>query len=139
MISISLGKVLVTCLPPVSTEGLTTEDVNDLTERVQRMMLDTYLKTTAEVELEAERNGTSILPPKYLKNIDKLQKEDTLSNVETFGAECKVTAKIKDIEKVTEMAEDILNVPEKDIMDKPSLHDDDEEPETLSLAEDDTV
>lgn len=44
-----VGKIIATALPPVSTEGLGPDDVNDLSDKVREMMLSTYEKTTTEV------------------------------------------------------------------------------------------
>ena len=43
------GKVIVSCLPPIPTEGLTAEDVNDLTERARNAMKAVYDSTSKEV------------------------------------------------------------------------------------------
>ncbi|KAK2190707.1 hypothetical protein NP493_73g04026 [Ridgeia piscesae] len=44
------GKVIVECLPPVSTEGLTAEDVTELTEKVRNSMLDAFKRISQEFE-----------------------------------------------------------------------------------------
>ena len=53
----------MTCLPPISTEGLTVKDVDDLAEKCKQQMLKVFHETTAEVRKEAELNGESILEP----------------------------------------------------------------------------
>ena len=57
------GKVIATVLPPVPTEGLTTEDVDGLMDRVREQMLKVHHETSWDVHQEAERQGVSILPP----------------------------------------------------------------------------
>ncbi|XP_053380580.1 1-acyl-sn-glycerol-3-phosphate acyltransferase alpha-like isoform X1 [Mercenaria mercenaria] len=42
------GKFIITCLPSVSTRGLTSNDVTDLTENVRKQMLDTFNQTSFE-------------------------------------------------------------------------------------------
>ncbi|KAI1714862.1 acyltransferase domain-containing protein [Ditylenchus destructor] len=46
----SNGKVIVQVMDPVSTKGLTTDDVTDLCERVRNQMLTVYETVTAEAE-----------------------------------------------------------------------------------------
>lgn len=59
------GHIIVTCLPPVPTAGLTTDDINELVEKVRQQMLQVFEKTSHETEAIAAANGTSILlPPK---------------------------------------------------------------------------
>ncbi|XP_781558.2 1-acyl-sn-glycerol-3-phosphate acyltransferase alpha [Strongylocentrotus purpuratus] len=48
------GKFTITVLPPVSTEGKTSEDVNELTETVRKQMLTTYNETSMQ---RMESNG----------------------------------------------------------------------------------
>ncbi|XP_076062772.1 1-Acylglycerol-3-phosphate O-acyltransferase 1 [Oratosquilla oratoria] len=43
------GHVVVTCLPPVPTEGLTLDDMPQLMEKVRNMMLDVYTTSSAGV------------------------------------------------------------------------------------------
>ncbi|KAL4219089.1 1-acyl-sn-glycerol-3-phosphate acyltransferase alpha [Mactra antiquata] len=42
------GKFIATCLPPISTRGLSSDDVTDLTENVRKLMLDTYNQSSFE-------------------------------------------------------------------------------------------
>ncbi|KAK3087207.1 hypothetical protein FSP39_003101 [Pinctada imbricata] len=42
------GRFIITCLPRISTEGLTQEDVPDITEKVRQQMLDVYNQTSME-------------------------------------------------------------------------------------------
>lgn len=42
------GKFIITCLPPISTRGLTADDVTDLTENVRKLMLDTFNQSSFE-------------------------------------------------------------------------------------------
>lgn len=44
------GSVIVTCLPPIPTKGLTMKDLNDLIDKVWKQMQETIDKTTEEVE-----------------------------------------------------------------------------------------
>lgn len=44
------GTVIVTCLPPIPTTGLTMSDLNDLIDRVWKQMQETIDNTTEEVE-----------------------------------------------------------------------------------------
>lgn len=43
------GEVIVTVLPPISTEGMTLEQIPELMDRVQKLMMDTYNSTSAEL------------------------------------------------------------------------------------------
>ncbi|XP_064648981.1 1-acyl-sn-glycerol-3-phosphate acyltransferase alpha-like [Lineus longissimus] len=43
------GKCILTCLPPVSTEGLTADDVNSLTERVRDQMVAVFKASSDEI------------------------------------------------------------------------------------------
>lgn len=45
-----VGTVIVTCLPPIPTTGLTMSDLNDLIDRVWKQMQETIDNTTEEVE-----------------------------------------------------------------------------------------
>lgn len=44
------GKVIVEILEPISTEGLTSADVTDLTERTRNLMLETFDRISQEVK-----------------------------------------------------------------------------------------
>lgn len=51
--SYCVGTVIVTCLPPIPTTGLTMSDLNDLNDlidRVWKQMQETIDNTTEEVE-----------------------------------------------------------------------------------------
>lgn len=48
--SYCVGTVIVTCLPPIPTTGLTMGDLNDLIDRVWKQMQETIDNTTEEVE-----------------------------------------------------------------------------------------
>ena len=52
--SIDTGKFTITVLPPVSTEGKTSDDVNELSEAVRKQMLTTYNETSMQ---RLESNG----------------------------------------------------------------------------------
>ena len=43
-----VGHFLITVLPPIPTEGTTSEGVNDLTEKVRLLMQETFTKTSLE-------------------------------------------------------------------------------------------
>ena len=43
------GNVIITALPEISTEGLTTKDVDDLIQRARNLMIDKYIETSKEV------------------------------------------------------------------------------------------
>ncbi|KAK8377119.1 hypothetical protein O3P69_013634 [Scylla paramamosain] len=43
------GHIIVTCLPPISTKGLTKEDMPRLMEDVRAQMMEVYRKTSAQV------------------------------------------------------------------------------------------
>ncbi|XP_062598560.1 1-acyl-sn-glycerol-3-phosphate acyltransferase beta-like [Saccostrea cucullata] len=44
------GTVIVTCLPPIPTKGLTLNDLDDFVQKVRKTMQETIDKTTEEVE-----------------------------------------------------------------------------------------
>lgn len=43
------GHIIVTCLPPISTKGMTKEDMPDLMEEVRAQMMEVYTKTSSQV------------------------------------------------------------------------------------------
>lgn len=45
------GHIIVTCLPPISTQGLTKADMPDLMEDVRAQMMEVYTKTSSQVSL----------------------------------------------------------------------------------------
>jgi len=49
------GEVIVTILPPISTEGMTLEQMPQLMDRVQKLMMDTYNSTSAELLVQAAK------------------------------------------------------------------------------------
>ncbi|XP_013409373.1 1-acyl-sn-glycerol-3-phosphate acyltransferase alpha [Lingula anatina] len=51
------GKFIITVLPKISTEGLTAENVGDLTEHVRKQMLDVYNETSLESAQAKLSNG----------------------------------------------------------------------------------
>ncbi|TDG42199.1 hypothetical protein AWZ03_011374 [Drosophila navojoa] len=46
---LNAGRIVITTLPPVSTEGLTKNDIDQLMERVRSQMIETFKLTSAEV------------------------------------------------------------------------------------------
>lgn len=46
------GHIIVTCLPPISTQGLTKADMPDLMEDVRAQMMEVYTKTSSQVRLK---------------------------------------------------------------------------------------
>ena len=52
------GKVIITCLPPISTEGLTSADVTGLSERARDLMAAVLERTSDEVHARAKQNHT---------------------------------------------------------------------------------
>ncbi|XP_026288277.1 1-acyl-sn-glycerol-3-phosphate acyltransferase alpha isoform X1 [Frankliniella occidentalis] len=50
------GNVIISALPPISTEGLTMEDIDSLMERVRQCMVDEFMKMSKEVK-------SDLLPP----------------------------------------------------------------------------
>lgn len=44
------AQVTITALPAISTKGLTVADVDDLMDRTRNLMIDTYNKTTKEIQ-----------------------------------------------------------------------------------------
>lgn len=51
-----LGKVVISALPPISTEGLTMDDVDSLMDKVRESMKTEFSKITKEVK-------SDLLPP----------------------------------------------------------------------------
>jgi len=43
------GEVIITALPPISTKGLTADDVDDLLQRTRNLMIEKYKETSFEV------------------------------------------------------------------------------------------
>lgn len=48
-IQLFLGKVIITALPPIPTEGLTLEDMDKLMEQTKETMLATFHESSKEV------------------------------------------------------------------------------------------
>lgn len=48
------GNVIVTTLEPISTEGMTSENIEELMERTRNLMMKTFESTTQEVEAKAQ-------------------------------------------------------------------------------------
>ncbi|KAH3685190.1 hypothetical protein WICPIJ_003851 [Wickerhamomyces pijperi] len=76
------GEIVVKVLDPVSTEGLTKDDVNSLTERVQGQMLETvmelgYAKSDVD-EPVAEDNATTVAPETTATEDEGVETEDTV-------------------------------------------------------------
>lgn len=46
---LNAGRIVITTLPPVSTEGLTKNDIDQLMERVRSQMIETFKLTSAEM------------------------------------------------------------------------------------------
>lgn len=44
------GKVIISALPPIPTEGLTMDDVDDLMQKVRENMMEEFSKMTREVK-----------------------------------------------------------------------------------------
>ncbi|KAL7647135.1 UNVERIFIED_CONTAM: hypothetical protein RMT77_002393 [Armadillidium vulgare] len=44
------GNIVVTCLPPISTEGLTLNDMPELMDKVRAQMMETYTKVSEQVK-----------------------------------------------------------------------------------------
>ena len=61
LLSDSAGKVIISCLPTVSTDGLGFEDVAQLTEKVREAMTTVYEATSREIHDAAVVAGTSIV------------------------------------------------------------------------------
>lgn len=53
--------MIATCLPPVSTEGLTANDVNALIERVRNQMLAVFDESSREVQAMAKARGATLI------------------------------------------------------------------------------
>ena len=50
--------MIATVLPPVPTEGLGSDDVTPLSERIREQMLEVYHKTTGEVDVTYQMPGS---------------------------------------------------------------------------------
>ena len=60
IILIFLGRVLIQCLKPIPTEGLTKDDVNKLTEDTRDVMMDVFTKNsivTGAIKADKPANG----------------------------------------------------------------------------------
>ena len=51
----------MTCLPPISTKGLGSDDISDLVKKTRDQMMEVFTTTTKEVEDWAAKEGRSIL------------------------------------------------------------------------------
>lgn len=54
-----LGKVIVTPLPLISTEGMTSKDVDDLTTRTREIMESTFQEVNKEISEAATKDAVS--------------------------------------------------------------------------------
>lgn len=52
-----VGKVIVTPLPPIPTEGLTSDDVDKLIERTREVMIATFQEVNKEVKETVEKEA----------------------------------------------------------------------------------
>lgn len=52
------GRVIVTTLPPISTEGLSTNDVEELMEKTRKAMAEVFHATNREIQLSLS-DGTT--------------------------------------------------------------------------------
>ena len=53
---LKLGKFTVTILPPIMTDGKTSEDVAELTEQIRKQMLNVYNESSMQ---RLESNGVN--------------------------------------------------------------------------------
>uniref|UniRef100_A0A1B0DGV9 1-acyl-sn-glycerol-3-phosphate acyltransferase n=1 Tax=Phlebotomus papatasi TaxID=29031 RepID=A0A1B0DGV9_PHLPP len=53
------GEVIITTLPPISTVGMTTKDIDGLMEKTKALMKNVYLETTAEVNAKFMKSKIS--------------------------------------------------------------------------------
>jgi len=51
IINLIKGRILVTTLPPISTEGLSTNDVEELMEKTRKAMNEVFHATSREIQL----------------------------------------------------------------------------------------
>ena len=50
------GEVIMTVLPPISTKGMTMEELPELMDRVRTIMMETYRATSADVARSPRAN-----------------------------------------------------------------------------------
>lgn len=60
---LNAGRIVITTLPPVSTEGLTKDDIDTLMERVRAQMTETFKLTSAEMLQRYKSHKTTPKPP----------------------------------------------------------------------------
>ncbi|KAM8720788.1 hypothetical protein ACLKA7_006777 [Drosophila subpalustris] len=60
---LNAGRIVITTLPPVSTEGLTKDDIDTLMERVRAQMTETFKSTSAEMLQRYKTHKTPPIPP----------------------------------------------------------------------------
>ncbi|KAH8305862.1 hypothetical protein KR044_000091, partial [Drosophila immigrans] len=60
---LNAGRIVITTLPPVSTEGLTKDDIDTLMERVRAQMTETFKLSSAEMLQRYKPHKTPPIPP----------------------------------------------------------------------------
>lgn len=65
---LNAGRIVITTLPPVSTEGLTKDDIDTLMERVRAQMSETFKLTSAEMLQRYKSHKTTSKPPPAVVN-----------------------------------------------------------------------
>ncbi|XP_055680410.1 1-acyl-sn-glycerol-3-phosphate acyltransferase alpha [Lutzomyia longipalpis] len=64
------GEVIITTLPPISTAGMTTKDIDALMEKTKGLMKDVYVETTAEISAKFMKSKISGIEKKVEKAIN---------------------------------------------------------------------
>jgi lysophosphatidate acyltransferase len=74
------GDIIVTTLEPISTEGLTADDIPELMERTRDVMTETFLASTKEIEMRLanRRQQTRVIDAASGKNLNKDNMHDTI-------------------------------------------------------------
>jgi lysophosphatidate acyltransferase len=73
------GDIILSTLEPISTEGLTADDIPELMERTRRVMLETFKATTKEIEMRvANRRNQPVIDAASGKNLEKKDINETI-------------------------------------------------------------
>uniref|UniRef100_A0A1L8DY40 1-acyl-sn-glycerol-3-phosphate acyltransferase n=1 Tax=Nyssomyia neivai TaxID=330878 RepID=A0A1L8DY40_9DIPT len=62
------GEVIITTLPPISTVGMTTKDIDELMEKTKALMKDVYVETSAEINAKFMKSKISGIDKKIEKS-----------------------------------------------------------------------
>jgi 1-acyl-sn-glycerol-3-phosphate acyltransferase len=52
----NLGEIIIEALPPISTEGLSADDIDQLMQKTRQLMIEKFTENTKEIQLKEPNN-----------------------------------------------------------------------------------